>query len=84
MGVPRDYARFGEASDWRERAERLEEGIALVSRLPAGEEVTTSGAHYSLDRVRLPPTSVPIWASGMWPRRRPIHGARYAQGFFPP
>jgi alkanesulfonate monooxygenase SsuD/methylene tetrahydromethanopterin reductase-like flavin-dependent oxidoreductase (luciferase family) len=41
MGVPRDYSRFGEPEGWRERAERLEEGIALVSRLLAGEEVTT-------------------------------------------
>lgn len=83
MGVARDYARFGEPANWRGRAERLEEGIALLSRLLAGEEVTTSGGHYSLDRVRLTPASVPIWASGMWPRRRSIHGARYAQGFFP-
>jgi alkanesulfonate monooxygenase SsuD/methylene tetrahydromethanopterin reductase-like flavin-dependent oxidoreductase (luciferase family) len=83
MGVPRDYARFGEPDNWRERAERLEEGVALVSRLLAGEEVTTSGRRYALDRVRLASVSVPIWASGMWPRRRPIHGAKHAQDFFP-
>lgn len=83
MGVPRDYARFGEPDGWRERAKRLEAGIELVSRLLTGEEVTFSGGGYSVDRVRLATARVPVWASGMWPRRRPIHGARHAQGYFP-
>lgn len=83
LGTARDFTRFGEAAGSRERAERLTEGVELVSRLLAGDEVTTAGRHYSLDRVRLTPASVPIWAGGMWPRRGPIHGARFAQGFYP-
>jgi probable F420-dependent oxidoreductase len=43
------------------RVERLEEAVAIVTRLLAGEEVTFAGAHYALEghRVGVPPVQRP-------------------------
>ena len=67
-GIPDEFGRFGEETDARLRAEMLDEGLEVVSRLWRGEEVTHHGRHYTVDAVRLAPTpprgSVPIWIGG--------------------
>ena len=54
-GVPREFGAFGEEEDARKRAEMLDEGLEVVSRLWAGEEVHHRGRHYIVDGVRLQP-----------------------------
>ena len=39
LGAPDDYTRFGEDADWRTRAAKLDDGLALVRRLAAAENV---------------------------------------------
>src|SRR3954453_22936425 len=45
----------------------MDESLCIVRRLLAGEAVTFSGAHFDLDRARVPPTpepAVPILVGG--------------------
>jgi alkanesulfonate monooxygenase SsuD/methylene tetrahydromethanopterin reductase-like flavin-dependent oxidoreductase (luciferase family) len=83
LGVPWDFSRFGEPAESDVRIAKLEEGLAVVRRLLEGEAVTHEGAHYRLEDVTFPAAAVPIWVSGWWPRRLPIHGAALADGLFP-
>ena len=54
------------------RIERLEESVALIRRLFAGERVSSAGPHYHLDRARLEPRPaqprIPILIGGGGPR----------------
>ena len=67
-GVPREFGAFGEEERARVRAEMLDEGLDVVARLWAGEEVTHRGRHYVVDGVRLQPApargKIPIWIGG--------------------
>ena len=52
-----------------QRGTRFEEGLEILRRLWRGEEVTFSGRHYRLDRVRLSlppiqPGGPPVWIGG--------------------
>jgi alkanesulfonate monooxygenase SsuD/methylene tetrahydromethanopterin reductase-like flavin-dependent oxidoreductase (luciferase family) len=75
-----EYASFGEPTDARLLAERLDEGLHLLDRYWSGEAVTHDGRHYRVDDVTLLPTPaqrprVPIWIGGFWPHRRPMRRA---------
>jgi probable F420-dependent oxidoreductase len=67
-GVPKEFGAFGEEESARVRAEMLDEGLEVVSRLWAGEEVRHHGRHYTVDAVRLQPApsrgKIPIWIGG--------------------
>jgi alkanesulfonate monooxygenase SsuD/methylene tetrahydromethanopterin reductase-like flavin-dependent oxidoreductase (luciferase family) len=83
LGVPWDFSRFGEPAASRVRVAKLEEGLAVIRRLLAGDAVSHEGAHYRLEEVTFPAAEVPIWVGGWWPRRLAIHGAALADGHFP-
>ncbi|GLZ28325.1 luciferase-like protein [Lentzea sp. NBRC 105346] len=82
MGVPRDYSSFGEPPQ-KGRASRLTEGVELVKKLLSGEEVQHDGEHFQASGVRFAPVDVPVWASGLWPRKVPFLAAKDAAGLFP-
>lgn len=79
-----ELTRFGEVVDPRERGDRLDEGVALLTAMWSGEPVTHRGAAYQVDDVTVLPRPVqlpriPLWfaargGSGMRPVRR---AARY-------
>ncbi|WP_439658047.1 LLM class flavin-dependent oxidoreductase [Lentzea sp. HUAS TT2] len=83
MGVGRDFTSFGEASDVRSRAARLSEGVELVQELLSGEPVEHHGAVFDVSGVRFAPVEVPVWTSGIWPRKVPFLAAARASGLFP-
>lgn len=70
-GSESEFGRFGEPVDARVRAGMLDEGLDLLRRLWAGEEVRHRGAHYVVDGVTLAPLPaqqrVPIWIGGNRP-----------------
>jgi alkanesulfonate monooxygenase SsuD/methylene tetrahydromethanopterin reductase-like flavin-dependent oxidoreductase (luciferase family) len=90
LGFPpdREFARFGEPSGGRERAELLDEGLEVLAALMTGEPVTHAGAHFSLHDVTfvqrpVQRPRVPIWVAGMWPNRRPFRRAARFDGIVP-
>ena len=80
LGATDDYTRFGEDADWRGRAAKLDEGLDLVRRLAAAEDV---GERDLPVRFLAEPVEFPVWASGVWPRRVAVHGIEHADGVFP-
>ncbi|MEQ4204510.1 LLM class flavin-dependent oxidoreductase [Actinopolymorpha sp. B9G3] len=82
-GVGWDYTNHGESAKRSELAARLDEGATLIHALLSGEPVEHIGTYYKATGVRFPPTDVPVWTSGFWPRKAPVRGARNANGLFP-
>jgi probable F420-dependent oxidoreductase len=70
-GSPREFGKFGEATDAKVRAEMLDEGLDVMVQLWSGGKVTHRGKHYTVDGVRFDPTPlqghIPIWIGGNRP-----------------
>lgn len=74
------FGAFGEEVDARVRAERLDEGLAILAGLWTGEPFAFAGRHFSFDEVTFLPRPVqepriPIWIGGGYPNRRPTERA---------
>lgn len=83
----REFQRLGLPTDLRQRAQSVEESLALIQRLWAGESVTTTGPNFQLNGVRLAPTPVqrpriPTWLAAGWPRLQPLHRAAAWDGVY--
>jgi alkanesulfonate monooxygenase SsuD/methylene tetrahydromethanopterin reductase-like flavin-dependent oxidoreductase (luciferase family) len=91
LGAPDDrWWLFEDDPGRKVRAERLDEGLDLVTRLWSGEPVSFEGAHYRArpaGRLVPPPTvqrpRVPIWVVGAWPRPRSMRRAARWDGWLP-
>lgn len=83
-----EFAHFGDEADARIRAERLDEGLDILTGLTSGKPFAFEGTHFRVDKsVFLPPAMqsprVPIWVGGFWPHRRPFRRAARWDGAFP-
>jgi alkanesulfonate monooxygenase SsuD/methylene tetrahydromethanopterin reductase-like flavin-dependent oxidoreductase (luciferase family) len=83
-----EYGSFGEPTDPRLLAERLDEGLQLLDQYWSGEPVTHDGRHYRVEDVTLLPTPVqrprvPVWIGGFWPHRPPMRRAARWDGAVP-
>ncbi len=79
-GMKEDFESFGEENDPKVRAEKLDEGLAVLAGLWQGEPFSYSGKHYELRDVCFLPRPVqspriPIWACGAWPKKAPFRRA---------
>ena len=90
LGLPADteFAAFGEDPDIRVRAEKLDEGLEILTGLWTGEPFEFSGQHYKVARTRFAPSPVqmprpPIIVAGTWPRPAPLRRAARWDGYFP-
>jgi alkanesulfonate monooxygenase SsuD/methylene tetrahydromethanopterin reductase-like flavin-dependent oxidoreductase (luciferase family) len=90
LGGPIDdeYGSFGEPTDPKLLAERLDEGLDLLAAYWSGEAVTHHGRHFEVDDVTLLPATVqqprpPVWLGGFWPNRRPMRRAARWDGVVP-
>jgi alkanesulfonate monooxygenase SsuD/methylene tetrahydromethanopterin reductase-like flavin-dependent oxidoreductase (luciferase family) len=90
LGAPvRDeYASFGDTTDTRVLAQRLDEGIHALDLLWSGEPVTYHGNQVTLDDVAFLPTPVqrprvPVWVGGLWPNKAPMRRAARWDGAIP-
>jgi alkanesulfonate monooxygenase SsuD/methylene tetrahydromethanopterin reductase-like flavin-dependent oxidoreductase (luciferase family) len=69
------FGNVGEPTDARTRAERLDEGLAILAGLWTGDPFGFSGKHYRFDPMTFRPTPlqrprIPIWVVGAWPHER--------------
>lgn len=78
LGVPDDggFSRVsGEVTSARERAERLDEALAICDLAWRAERFSFDGTHYRVDDLLLAPAPVqrprvPVWPVGGWPSPR--------------
>jgi alkanesulfonate monooxygenase SsuD/methylene tetrahydromethanopterin reductase-like flavin-dependent oxidoreductase (luciferase family) len=74
--------------DAQVRAQKLDEGLDILTGLWSGEYFSYVGEHYQLEEMRFLPTPVqtpriPIWVGGYWPRKRPFRRAARFDGLCP-
>ena len=75
-----EFAAFGEDPAPRVRAEKLDEGLAILVGLWSGEAFSHHGRHYTVDETVFRPRPlqrprIPIWIAGRWPARPPFRRA---------
>ncbi len=85
---PEEFTRLGEAADDRVRAQKLDEGLDVLTGLWSGEPFSYQGEHYQLDNDTFLPRPVqqpriPIWVAGLWPNRGPFRRAARFDGAVP-
>lgn len=83
-----EFEPFGENSEDRARATKLDEGLEALVGLWSGEQVNYEGQYYTIRNVRFLPRClqtprIPIWVAGRWPRRKPFLRAVRWDGVFP-
>lgn len=90
LGAPiaDEYGSFGDTTDPRALAERLDEGLHALTLLWSGDPVTYRGKHITIDDVTFLPTPVqrpriPIWIGGFWPNKPPMRRAARWDGAIP-
>ncbi len=81
----REYSSLGESTDPKVHGERLDESLAVLTRLWSGEAFSYEGKHYQLTNVQFLPKPVqqpriPIWVAGFWPNKKPFRRAAQFDG----
>ena len=75
-----DFTSFGEEGDAKIRAQKLDEGLAVLTGLLTEERFSFAGEHYTVEQVTLRPQPAqtprpPIWLAAGWPRKAPVRRA---------
>ncbi len=90
LGFPADaeFELFGEYSQDRLRAERLDEGLEVLSGLWTETDYVHHGTHFEVGPVTFTPRPVqqprpPVWIAGWWPHQAPFRRAARWDGSFP-
>jgi alkanesulfonate monooxygenase SsuD/methylene tetrahydromethanopterin reductase-like flavin-dependent oxidoreductase (luciferase family) len=83
-----EYGFFGEQTDARVRAARLDEALAILAGLWTGEPFRFTGQHYTMAEVTFKPAPVqrpriPVWVGGWWPNKSPLRRAARWDGMAP-
>ena len=83
-----DFGFFGEETDSKDRAKRLDESLEILAGLWSGEPFSYQGAHYTIQQVHFLPRPVqqpriPIWVAGWWPNKPPMRRAARWDGAIP-
>ena len=82
------FHKVGEAMDLKIRAERLDEGLAILAGLWSGKPFTFDGEHYSVQGMTMLPTPaqaprIPVWIPGVWSKERSMQRALRWDGIIP-
>jgi alkanesulfonate monooxygenase SsuD/methylene tetrahydromethanopterin reductase-like flavin-dependent oxidoreductase (luciferase family) len=69
----------------KDRAEMLDEGLAVLLGLWSGEDFTFEGRHFQVNETRFLPRPVqtpriPVWVGGTWPKKPPFRRAARFDG----
>jgi len=82
------FTKVGEAIDRKQRAQLLDEGLAILVGLWSGNPFSYSGEHYHIqEMIFLPPPiqtpRIPIWVVGAWPRMKSMRRVLNWDGLLP-
>jgi hypothetical protein len=85
------FVEWGEETELRTRAERVDEGIDIIHHCWRGEPFSHQGKHYNIDLTHLPlaipppvqQPRIPIWAVGAWPRPKSLERTLRVDGVVP-
>jgi alkanesulfonate monooxygenase SsuD/methylene tetrahydromethanopterin reductase-like flavin-dependent oxidoreductase (luciferase family) len=82
------FFKVGEPMDIKVRAERLDEGLSILTGLWTGKPITFSGKHYRVDEMSMQPAVVqspriPIWVPGVWQKPKSMERALKWDGIIP-
>ena len=82
-----EYGFFGEATEAKVRAQKLDEGLDILQGLWSGDMFSYAGTHYQLDEVKFLPCPqqsprIPVWVAGVWPNKPPLRRAARWDGVF--
>jgi alkanesulfonate monooxygenase SsuD/methylene tetrahydromethanopterin reductase-like flavin-dependent oxidoreductase (luciferase family) len=82
------FTKVKEETDRKIRAERLDEGLAILAGLWSGHPFSYIGQHYQVQEMTFVPPPVqqpriPIWVVGAWPRRKSLRRALQWDGILP-
>ena len=90
LGEPPDveFGAFGEPTDDRVRAERLDEGLEVLFGLWSGARFSFEGRHLTVDGATFLPRPVqspriPVWVVGAWPKTRSLQRVLRWDGLLP-
>lgn len=90
IGAPPEieYGKFGEETSAKVRAEKLDEGLEILTGLWSGEPYSHHGKHYQLEEMTFLPKPIqepriPIWVGGGYPHKEPFRRAAYYDGVIP-
>ena len=83
-----DFGFFGDETDPKIRACKLDEGLDILTGLWRGEPFRYQGEQYNVKEVTFHPTPVqspriPIWVGGWWPNKPPLRRAARWDGVCP-
>lgn len=84
----RGFGATGGATDRRQRAEMLDESLAILAGLWSGMPYEHRGEHYRFPTMAFTPTPVqrpriPVWVVGAWPHPRSMERALRWDGLLP-
>ncbi len=84
----REFSGFGEPLPPRQRAERLDEALAIVLGLWKGAPLHHVGEHFQVVDVTVLPVPVqqpriPVWVADIWPHEKPLRRSARYDGVFP-
>lgn len=91
LGAAEDDAGFykvGEAMDLKVRADRLDEGLAVIDGLWTGRAYTFAGKHFRLDGMTMIPSPVqkpriPVWVVAVWQKPKSMRRVLSWDGVIP-
>jgi alkanesulfonate monooxygenase SsuD/methylene tetrahydromethanopterin reductase-like flavin-dependent oxidoreductase (luciferase family) len=90
LGAANDwgFTKVGEELDRKVRAERLDEGLAILAGLWSAQPFSYTGTHYQVQEVTFVPPPVqqpriPVWVVGAWPRPKSLRRALQWDGILP-
>jgi hypothetical protein len=82
------FYKVGEALDLKVRAQRLDEGLAILAGLWSGKPFSFSGQHYDVKEMTMLPSPVqspriPVWVPGVWTKEKSMQRALRWDGIIP-
>jgi alkanesulfonate monooxygenase SsuD/methylene tetrahydromethanopterin reductase-like flavin-dependent oxidoreductase (luciferase family) len=89
LGFPprAEFELFGENSDDRVRAQKLDEALVILDGLWSGQPFSFQGMHFKIEETTFLPRPVqkprpPVWIAGWWPNKPPLRRAARWDGIF--